>query len=133
MSWRQCSYTRDIELDITKRREIGGVLLQTGRFPGIKPDMLRDIGDKAKARPEPTVAALASVSEDGACQLVVMADDRAVKLGANAGTLVREASVILGGKGGGRPSTAQGGGKDSAKLNEAFARIELLLKEQIEA
>ncbi|MBQ9565722.1 MAG: alanine--tRNA ligase [Synergistaceae bacterium] len=122
-----------------ERREVGGVLFLSGRFPNIQPAMLRDIGDKAKARPEPTVVALASVSDDEReasspnCQLVVMADDKAVKLGANAGTLVREASVILGGKGGGRPTTAQGGGRDGAKLNEAFARVEALLKEQIGA
>ncbi len=116
-----------------ERREVGGVLLQVGRFPNVKPDVLREVGDKAKARPEPTVVVLASVGDDESCQLVVMADDRAVKLGANAGALVKEASAILGGKGGGRPSTAQGGGKDGAKLDEALARIEALVKEQVKA
>ncbi|MBR1672942.1 MAG: alanine--tRNA ligase, partial [Fretibacterium sp.] len=114
-----------------ERREVGNVLLQMGRFPGAQLDVLRKIGDKAKARPEPTVTALASIGEDESCQLVVMADDRAVKLGVNAGALVKEASVILGGKGGGRPTTAQGGGKDGAKLSEALARIEALLKKQV--
>ncbi len=56
-----------------------------------------------------------------------------MKLGANAGALVKEASVILGGKGGGRPATAQGGGKDGAKLDEALKRIEELLREQVKA
>ena len=49
------------------------------------------------------------------------------------GALVKEASALLGGKGGGRPSTAQGGGKDGAKLDEALARIEALVKEQVKA
>ena len=134
------------EVQATKRREltenserylerqtVGGVALRTGRFPGVSTDMLREIGDRAKAGPDPTVAVLASIAEDESVQLVVMADDRAVKLGANAGTLVKEASVILGGKGGGRPTTAQGGGKDGAKLDEALKRIEEVLKEQVKA
>nr|MCR5347220.1 alanine--tRNA ligase [Fretibacterium sp.] len=116
-----------------ERRKVGDVLLQVGRFPNVKPDVLREVGDKAKARPEPTVAVLVSVGDDESCQLVVMADDRAVKLGANAGALVKEASVMLGGKGGGRPTTAQGGGKDGAKLEEALTRVEAMLREQVKA
>ncbi|MBQ8693009.1 MAG: alanine--tRNA ligase, partial [Synergistaceae bacterium] len=104
------------------------VLLQVGRFPDVKPDMLREIGDKAKARPEPTVIVLASLSDDNSCKLIVMADDRAVKLGVNAGALVKEASGLLGGKGGGRPSTAQGGGRDGGKLDMAIIKIEELIK-----
>lgn len=115
------------------RRTIGSVMLQTGHFPGVSPDMLREIGDKAKAGPDPTVVVLASVGEEESCQLVVMADDRAVKLGADAGALVKEASAILGGKGGGRPATAQGGGKDGAKLDEALERVAELLGAQVGA
>ena len=39
--------------------------------------------------------------------------------GLKAGDLVREAAQVTGGKGGGRPQMAQGGGKDAAKLGEA--------------
>ena len=61
-----------------------------------------------------------------------MADDAAVAKGVNAGTLVKEAAALLGGRGGGRPSMAQGGGKDAARLDEALAKIEVLLKSQTE-
>ncbi len=44
-----------------------------------------------------------------------------------AGDLVRELSAIVGGKGGGRPDMAQGGGSQPAKLDEALARVEKLL------
>ncbi|MBQ7194000.1 MAG: alanine--tRNA ligase, partial [Synergistaceae bacterium] len=112
--------------------EVIGVLIQTGRFPDIQANMLRDIGDKARARQEPNVVILASVStEDKACQLVVMADDKAVKMGADAGVLVKEACVILGGKGGGRKNLAQGGGREGSKLEEALTRIREILKSQV--
>ncbi len=45
----------------------------------------------------------------------------ALKKGLNAGEWLREAAAILGGKGGGKPEAAQGGGTDIAKLKEAIA------------
>ena len=38
-----------------EREELNGVLLQVGRFPDIPANMLRDIGDKARARPEANI------------------------------------------------------------------------------
>lgn len=114
-----------------ERRRVGGVVLHIGRFPDVKPDVLRDIGDRTKAGPDPSVAVLASIDGDKNCQVIVMADDRAVKLGANAGLIVRAASEILGGKGGGRPATAQGGGRDGEKLDAAIERAAEILMEQI--
>ena len=115
-----------------EREDVNGVLLQTGRFPDIQANMLRDIGDKARARPEPNVVVLASVnSEDNSCQLAVMASDSAVSMGVNAGALVKEACGILGGKGGGRKNLAQGGGREGSKLEEALKRIRELVMSQV--
>ncbi|MBD4432185.1 hypothetical protein GUG90_13495, partial [Xanthomonas citri pv. citri] len=38
-----------------------------------------------------------------------------------AGELMKQAAAAVGGKGGGRPDMAQGGGTDAAKLDEALA------------
>lgn len=115
-----------------EREEINGVLVQTGRFPDVQPNMLRDIGDKARARPEPNVVILAAPNtEDNSCQLAVMADDKAVSMGVNAGALVKEACVILGGKGGGRKNLAQGGGREGSKLEEALKHIHAMIKSQV--
>lgn len=116
-----------------EREEINGVLLQIGRFPEIPANMLRDIGDKARAIPEANAVILASVSSDESCQLVVMADEKSVNMGVNAGDLVKEACRILGGKGGGRKNLAQGGGREGSKLDEALARIRELVKSQVRA
>lgn len=116
-----------------EREELDGILIQTGRFPDIQANMLRDIGDKARARPEPNIVILASLStEDNSCQLCIMADDKAVNMGINAGALVKEACVILGGKGGGRKNLAQGGGREGAKLEEALTKIRELVKSQLQ-
>ncbi|MBQ7169953.1 MAG: alanine--tRNA ligase [Synergistaceae bacterium] len=115
-----------------EREDVNGVMLQVGRFPDIQASMLRDIGDKARARQEPNIVVLASVSsEDESCQLVVMADEKSVNMGVNAGVLVKEACAILGGKGGGRKNLAQGGGREGSKLEEALTRIRELVKSQV--
>jgi alanyl-tRNA synthetase len=132
---RQLEETRLKELahnaeSVFEQKEIGGVLLQTGKFPEAAPDLLRDVGDRAKSRHSPTVVVMASVT-GGDCRLVVMADDAAVKKGADAGALVKEAAALLGGRGGGRPNMAQGGGKSIDNLDRAVAKIAVMLESQV--
>lgn len=119
--------------NILDRKNVNGILLLTGKFSKVDADLLREIGDKAKSMAECTVVALASVGEDENCQLVVMADEAAVKRGAKAGDIVKEAAALLGGRGGGRPNTAQGGGKNIERLDEALIKIESVLSRQVKA
>ena len=46
------------------------------------------------------------------------------------GALLREAAAITGGRGGGRPEAAQGGGPDVERLDEAIAQARMLLRDQ---
>jgi alanyl-tRNA synthetase len=43
-----------------------------------------------------------------------------------AGKIIQQIAPIVGGKGGGKPDNARGGGKDAAKLDEALARARQL-------
>ena len=52
-----------------------------------------------------------------------MATKEAIAKGAHSGNLVREVAKIAGGGGGGRPDSAQAGGKDVAKIDEALACV----------
>jgi alanyl-tRNA synthetase len=51
-------------------------------------------------------------ADDGKVQLMAAVTDDLVKKGLKAGTLVGEVAKVVGGKGGGRPTIAQAGGKD---------------------
>lgn len=72
---------------------------------------------------DPVVVALAGDSTQDR-PLIFVATNRAARAkGIKAGDLVRSASKILGGGGGGRPDFAQGGGKDPAKVDAALKSV----------
>lgn len=58
--------------------------------------------------------------EDPKVAVIAGVGPRHVEAGLKAGDWVREVSQVLGGKGGGRPDQAQGGGKDVSRLAEAI-------------
>ena len=65
---------------------------------------------------------------DGAVALVAsVASEFAAKI--QAGKIIQAIAPIVGGKGGGRPDNARGGGKQAEKLEEALARARELLKQ----
>jgi alanyl-tRNA synthetase len=47
----------------------------------------------------------------------------------NAGKIIKEMSEIVGGKGGGRPDMAQGGGSDPQKLPQALESIRKIINQ----
>jgi alanyl-tRNA synthetase len=61
---------------------------------------------------------------DSKIAIIVATSSKARELGVSSGTLVKVASGILGGGGGGKDNIAQGGGPETAKLKEAIAAIE---------
>lgn len=60
--------------------------------------------------------------------VAVKVSDNFVKQGVNAGKIVAEIAKATGANGGGRPNFAQGGIKDSSKLDEILSKIEEELK-----
>ncbi len=78
------------------------------------------VRDKFESQPA-VVAIVATI--DSKPMIVVVANQLAQESGAHAGNLVREASAVLGGGGGGKPDIAQGGGTDGSKIETAFRAI----------
>lgn len=60
-------------------------------------------------------------SQTGKPVFMAAANDAAVARGFNAGALVKGVAEILGGRGGGKPTMAQGGAEDGARFDEAIA------------
>jgi alanyl-tRNA synthetase len=64
-------------------------------------------------------------------RIMVMAGKLALKKGVDANEIVRGASEIIGGGGGGRPNFAQGGGTKTERLSEALKKAEQTLRKQL--
>jgi alanyl-tRNA synthetase len=65
---------------------------------------------------------------DGQVRFIVTMDAELTKRGLNAGNIARQVGEQLGGKGGGRPDSAQGGSKEAARLQATIAGIPDLLE-----
>ena len=92
----------------------------------MKPDAARSLCDTVKAKYADSVVVLA-ITNEGKLNFVAAAGSEAVKLGAHAGNILKEISVIAGGKGGGRPDSAMSGGRDLDKISEALKEVEKIL------
>ena len=106
-------------------KTVGNFRLLTAKVD-MRPDGARGLCDTVKSKYSDAVAVFAAVS-DGKLNFVAAAGADAVKAGAHAGNILKEISVICGGKGGGRPDSAMSGGRDLDKIDEALARVEVIL------
>jgi len=83
---------------------------------------LRDIAVQAGKKIGPGVVVLGCAA-DGKTGVVALCSPEAVATGHAAGKIVGDLCAQLGGKGGGKPDFAQGGGKDAAQLNTVLAKF----------
>jgi len=69
---------------------------------------------------------LAGAKDDNVAIVAVVPKPLTAKLQAN--KIIQQLAPIVGGKGGGRPENAQGGGTDGNKIDKALARARELLR-----
>ena len=74
-------------------------------------------------------ALLASVNEEKITFLAVCGKE-AVAKGVKAGDIIKTIAPICGGKGGGKPDSAMGGGSDLLKLDDALAALDDFVNEK---
>ncbi len=107
--------------------EVNGIKVIAHRLPdGHDMNALRDAGDNLKQKLDCGVIVLASAVEEKV-NIISMATAEAVKLGAHAGNIIREVAKTCGGGGGGKPDSAQAGGKDASKIGDALALVKTLI------
>jgi alanyl-tRNA synthetase len=108
-------------------REIGGTRVLVRKAPGLGAGDLRGLVDDLRAQLKSGVVLVASPGDGKVALALGVSPDLKDKW--KAGDLVREISAVVGGKGGGRPDFAQGGGPDAAKLDAAIERLYALIGE----
>ncbi|HEX6775037.1 MAG TPA: alanine--tRNA ligase [Methylomirabilota bacterium] len=126
---------RDLEARVAKGRAqelaasakvVGGVSVLSARLDGLDAEGLRSVMDTLRERMSSGVIVLGS-SMDGKVTLIASVSKDLTKR-IQAGKLVQEMAPLVGGKGGGRPDLAQGGGSDASRLDEALARVPALIE-----
>jgi len=110
---------------VSQAKEIKGIKVLTATLPGIDPKALRDTIDQLKNKLGSAVVVLATESDGKVSVAAGVTKDLVAKV--KAGDLVKDLAAQLGGKGGGRPDFAQGGGTDASALPAALESVEVFV------
>ncbi|WPE17671.1 alanine--tRNA ligase [Candidatus Thioglobus autotrophicus] len=105
--------------------DVNGVKLLSTIVEGVSGKDLRDIADKLKDKLGSAVVVLAVVSGDKISLVAGVTKDLTDKY--QAGKILNHVAQQVGGKGGGRPDMAQGGGTDPSNLGSALASVKDLI------
>ncbi len=108
-----------------KAIEINGIKLLVENLQDADPKALRDTVDQLKNKLGSAVVVLATENEGKISLAAGVTKDLTGQI--KAGDLVRDLTAKLGGKGGGRPDFAQGGGVDCAALPAVLESVKVLI------
>ena len=120
----------DVERFLYASKNIGGIKVITTTRTDLDAGDLRKLGDFLRDKDPDTVAVLATATESKVT-FVAVCGKNAVAKGIRAGDLVRAVSAVTGGKGGGKPDSAMGGGSEVLKIDDALAIVDDFVAEKL--
>jgi alanyl-tRNA synthetase len=110
--------------------DVAGIPVLSGAIPDGDTDVLRRLTDRFRAKHSNGVIVLASTVENQAVIVAAISSDL-VERGLDAAELVDDVAAIVGGRGGGKPTLAQAGGKDPEKIPDALAIVPGWVKDRV--
>ncbi len=113
-------------------KHIGGLEVFITQMDGSTVDAMRKLGDAIKEKTQLCVCVFAALT-DGKITFMATAGKDAVKKGVHCGKIIKEITAIAGGSGGGKPDSAQGGGKNAGKIDNALAAVDEIISAQTNA
>ena len=120
----------DVDRFLYASKNIGGIKVITTTRTDLDAGDLRKLGDFLRDKDPDTVAVLATATESKVT-FVAVCGKNAVARGIRAGDLVRAVSAVTGGKGGGKPDSAMGGGSEVLKIDDALAIVDDFVAEKL--
>jgi alanyl-tRNA synthetase len=111
----------DSESLLEQVQVVNGMNVLAVRVDAPNLDIMRSIGDKLRDKMRSGVVAIGTIIADKPSLLVMVTQDLVDK-GVKAGSIISPMAEVIGGRAGGRPNMAQGGGTDPTKLAEALAK-----------
>ena len=115
---------------LEKAKTIGSLHVTSAKLQDTDASALRALGDVLRDKDKAVVALLASVNGDKISYLCVCGAE-AVAAGIKAGDVIRHVTAITGGKGGGKPDSAMGGGSDLSRLDESLAALDTFVSSKL--
>ncbi len=115
---------------LSDAEKIGSINLYKRRSDGAAIDDIRKTGDAVKNADNMALVVTAAVT-DGKITFMATASKGAVDKGIHCGKLIKEITAIAGGSGGGKPDSAQGGGKDEKCVDAALEKVSDIVKAQL--
>ncbi|QGZ31781.1 alanine--tRNA ligase [Stutzerimonas stutzeri] len=107
--------------------DVKGVKTLAARVDGLDGKALLALVDQLKNKLGSGVILLGGVQDDKVVLVAGVTQDLTARL--KAGDLMKQAAAAVGGKGGGRPDMAQGGGSDAGRLDEALALAQAFVEQ----
>jgi alanyl-tRNA synthetase len=114
---------------LSEAQEVSGIKVLALNLEGADAKSLRESVDQLKNKLGSSVVALAAVDGDKVALVIGVSKDVTDRI--KAGDLMRHLAPQVGGKGGGRPDMAQGGGTDPSGLKAALASVVPWVQEQV--
>jgi len=121
---------RDFETLMDSVQTISGVPVVAAQVSVADVDAMREITDWYRARVHSGVIVLGAAI-DGRPQIVAAVTEDLTGRGLHAGKLAGAVAKVVGGGGGGKPTLAQAGGRDSKRLAEALVLVPRLVSEAL--
>ena len=110
---------------------VQGLHVITASVPDADAGKLRQMGDLIRDKDPSVVAVLAAVNGEKISFLAVCGKE-AIAQGIKAGDLVKQVCACCGGKGGGKPDSAMGGGTDVTKVDNALALVDDFVQSKLQ-
>ena len=114
---------------LKKAEDVGGLHVTVQKLTQGDANSLRQLGDMLRDKDPAVVAVLALVGEKVTFQAVC--GKEAVARGVKAGDIIKTIAPICGGRGGGKPDCAMGGGSDLEKVDQALAQVKALVAAKV--
>ena len=115
---------------LASAKTVKGLHVITTTRTGMDTAAMRTMGDFLRDKDSSVVAVIASINGEKVSFLAVCGKE-AVARGIKAGDLVRAVSAVCGGKGGGKPDSAMGGGTELLKVDDALASVDDFVSEKL--
>jgi alanyl-tRNA synthetase len=106
---------------VSEAREVAGIKVLSSRTDVGDPKALREVADQLRNKLKSGVVVLGGVGDGKVALVAAVTADLVDRV--HAGKIIGEVAKLVGGKGGGKPDLAQGGGTDPSKLDEALAAV----------